>query len=129
MRASGLRGRGVVRRVGRGRRDSRSDVAAAAMVALRAAALLRGGVPLARVWEVLGEEGGAGDADAHDGPAWRVIAAGWRLAEWSGAPIAVVLERIAVALTSLDRLQERRSVLLAGPRATIRLVASLSTLR
>lgn len=113
------------------------------MSALRAAALLRGGVPAAKVWRVLGEEPGAPPqlvliaervAEGHEnalalaccvGPEWRVLAAAWSLAQQSGAPVALMLERIADALISLDRLRERRSVLLAGPRATIRLVGAL----
>lgn len=115
----------------------------AAVSALRAAALLRGGVPAAKVWRVLGEEPGAppqlvmiaervaegqqnSAALACSGePEWRVLAAAWALAQQSGAPSALMLERIADALISLERLRERRSVLLAGPRATIRLVGAL----
>ncbi len=114
-----------------------------AAAALRAASLLRGGVPSSRVWRMLGEEVGAPPvlaalaariASGHDsagalaetdGPEWRLLAAAWRLAERSGAPLAEMLDRIAAALVSLERLGERRSVLLAGPRATIRLVAAL----
>lgn len=115
----------------------------AVMAALRAASLLSGGVPSAKVWRVLGEEPGAADelaaiaariaagqasemalADG-GGPEWRVLAAAWSLAQHSGAPIARMLERIAEALGSLERIGHRRSVLLAGPRATIRLVCAL----
>lgn len=121
-------------------RPGRSPVANAT---LRATALLRGGVPASRVWRVLGEEPGAppelrvlaqriaaGDSSvqalaAGDGPEWRVLAAAWQLAERSGAPVSATLERLAEALSSLDRLAERRSVLLSGPRATIRLVGAL----
>lgn len=125
--------------------SGRSEVgrSVAVSAALRAAALLRGGVAAARVWRVLGEEPGAppelvslsnrlaaGESVAESlawlrGEEWRVLAAAWWLAERSGAPLAAVLERLAHALGSLERLGERRSVLLAGPRATIRLVAAL----
>lgn len=115
----------------------------AVMAALRAASLLKGGVPSAKVWRVLGEEPGApkalADIAAHiatgrpsevalaagDGPEWRVLAAAWSLAQHSGAPVARMLERIAEALGSLERIGNRRLVLLAGPRATIRLVCGL----
>lgn len=115
----------------------------AAVSALRAAALLRGGVPAGKVWRVLGEEPGAPPqivaiaervSEGYENsvalasclePEWRVLAAAWALAQQSGAPIALMLERIAEALISLERLRERRSVLLAGPRATIRLVGAL----
>lgn len=116
---------------------------AAATAALRSAALLRGGVPATRVWRMLGEEPGAppelaalADAlargqpisaalAAQRGEEWRVLAVAWWLAEQSGAPLSAVLERLAAALAALERLGERRTVLLAGPRATIRLVATL----
>lgn len=115
----------------------------AAVSALRAAALLRGGVPAARVWRVLGDEPGAPQQlvlvakrvsegcensvalAANVEPEWRVMAAAWSLAQQSGAPVALMLERIADALISLERVRERRSVLLAGPKATIRLVGAL----
>lgn len=131
----------------RTRAQSRGSVtregSVAAGSALRAAVLLRGGVPAAKVWRVLGEEPGAppqlvGIAErVSEGcensralascaePEWRVLAAAWALAQQSGAPVALMLERIADALVELERLRERRSVLLAGPRATIRLVGAL----
>lgn len=111
--------------------------------ALRAAGLLRGGATAARVWRMIGSEPGAslelvriaaalqrGETIAaalcaEDGEEWRVLATAWCIAEESGAPLAAVLERLAIALSSLERLAERRSVLLAGPRATIRLVSAL----
>ncbi|UOR00965.1 type II secretion system F family protein [Leucobacter allii] len=65
---------------------------------------------------------------AGDGPGWRVLAAAWALAETSGAPLAPALDRIAAALRGLEELQERREVLLAGPRATVRLVTALPPL-
>lgn len=61
----------------------------------------------------------------HDDQAWRVLIAAWELAAETGAPSARALERLADALTALDALAERRSVLLAAPRATVRLVALL----
>lgn len=114
-----------------------------ASAALRAAALLRGGVPAMHVWRRLSEETDAAPelldiaqrlADgwasaaalaACAGPEWRVLAVAWHLAEQSGAPLSAVLERLAEALNSLEKLSQRRSVLLAGPNATIRLVAAL----
>lgn len=65
---------------------------------------------------------------AQPDPPWRVLAAAWRLAEQSGAPLAPALERIGTACAELARLEERRSVLLAGPRATVRLVLALPVL-
>lgn len=72
--------------------------------------------------------GRRGRNDSRSVQQWRVLAAAWNIAEQSGAPLAPVLERLADALSSLERLAERRSVLLAAPRATVRLVASLPPL-
>ncbi|MBN9612680.1 MAG: type II secretion system F family protein [Actinobacteria bacterium] len=114
-------------------------------------ALLRGGVPAAQAWRVLHEAGsenrrrldgrprvprsvlellraGAPTADAlaaGPGPEWRVLAAVWRLAELSGAPLVETLERFLLSMRELRRVSERRTVLLSGPRATIRLIAAL----
>lgn len=62
---------------------------------------------------------------AEDAPPWRILAAAWHLAERSGAPLVPALDRICAALQALERLSERRAVLLSGPRATVRLVAAL----
>lgn len=62
------------------------------------------------------------------GPDWRVLAAAWGVAEESGAPLVPVLDRLSLGLRDLARLNERRAVLLAAPRATIRLVAALPAL-
>ncbi|MCB1273181.1 MAG: hypothetical protein KDB25_02120 [Leucobacter sp.] len=116
----------------------------------RATALLRGGISANRLWRVLLLEAGPGppgtdgdasvqriaqeiargepgaDALAAGGlPEWRVLAAVWRLAEWSGAPLVPTLERFGRSLHELEQLSARRSVLLAAPRSTIRLVAVL----
>lgn len=127
------------------RRDAAVRNEASAVV-LRAAALLRAGMPESRVWRVLGRETpesavlagitarierGSPPAEAlaaAGGPEWRMLAAAWGVAESSGAPIAPALERFAISLRSLDRLAERRKSLLAGPRATIRLVVALPPL-
>lgn len=71
---------------------------------------------------------GGGDVESHDEAEWRLLAVSWQLAEETGAPLVGVLERIAEALSTLRRLRERRGVLLAGPRATTRLVAALPPL-
>ncbi|QIM17981.1 hypothetical protein G7066_03540 [Leucobacter coleopterorum] len=59
---------------------------------------------------------------------WRLLAAAWQLAEETGAPLADALERISMALLSLRRLQERRDILIAGPKATTRMVVTLPPL-
>lgn len=99
---------------------------AAAELAHRAAAALRGGMPAVRVTAMLtGTDQVAGHAAERDAPEWRVLLAAWRLAERSGAPFAPTLDRFCEALRALGRVAERREVLLAGPRATVRLVAVL----
>ncbi|SDQ18846.1 type II secretion system F family protein [Leucobacter chromiiresistens] len=118
----------------------------AAVVAERTAALLRGGVPAARAIALISadappaSEVGIVGGRVADGvpvpsalaaaaePEWRVLAVAWRLAEVCGAPLAPALQRIAESLRELDRMRERRSVLLAGPRATVRMVAALPIL-
>ena len=125
------------------------EQADARRLAQRAAALLRGGVPAVQVWRRLTREAEVGaegsgphvlhriserlDAGADTasaladagGPEWRVLAAAWRVSEESGAPLASTLDRFGRSMRSLARVSERRSVLLAGPRATIRLISSL----
>lgn len=114
-----------------------------AEVIVRCTAVLRGGVPATRVFGHLAAEvgaqsvireidrrvvSGASVADAiaaEPGQEWKLFAAAWNLAEGSGSPIGPVLDRMVVALRSIEALSERRSVLLAGPRATVRLVLAL----
>jgi len=121
---------------------------AAAPLARRAAALMRAGVPAARVWKALAEDGASGGAAQDDAlqrvvscmssgataaealasgeaPEWRALSAVWWTAESSGAPLADVLDRFAASMRAIGQVAERRAVLLAGPRATIRLVVSL----
>ena len=117
-----------------------------ALVAARASVLLRGGVPAMRTLAALQYElpnvpelariaadvrSGARPASAlaaGPGPEWRVLAVAWKLAEVSGAPLAPALDHLAESLRALTALQQRRSILLAGPRATVRLVAMLPVL-
>lgn len=110
--------------------DAASGGAAPGGAALNSTA--RGGVPppeVGRVLRGLAEGLPAAEALAEGGsPAWRLLAVAWRLAETSGAPLAPALERIGAALRELERLEQRRAVLLAGPRATIRLVTALPPL-
>lgn len=111
----------------------------------RCVALLRGGVAPDRVWEAIAQEsvgavpdeiaatvraGGRVATALADRPeqAWKVTAVAWSLAEANGAPFAAALERIAAALRELERLGERRAVLLSGPQATIRMVTALPPL-
>lgn len=126
------------------RRDRQPGEPVAALVA-RCATLLHGGVSPPRALQLLAEQSGqpavlqlsgcaasgglAIDAmTVGDRPEWRVVAAAWRLAERSGAPLAPALERMAGALQQLDRLREHREVLLSGPRATVRVLAALPVL-
>lgn len=120
-------------------------------VAARCASMLRGGVAPGRVFRLLADEAPTGStvsqinarveggetpgsaiaccqAAQNGGTGWKLLAASWQLVEETGAPLADALERTSLALRSLQRLQDRRGVLLSGPRATIRLVAALPPL-
>lgn len=102
-----LRGRGGGRGSGRGARPD-------AMTELQ------------RIAELVDEGMSVPDALREgDGPEWRVLSAAWSIAVRSGAPLGAALERIAGALTALEQLRARRSVILAGPRATMFTVAAL----
>ncbi|MHA3682981.1 type II secretion system F family protein [Leucobacter sp. HY1910] len=108
--------------------------------------LLAGGVAPERMFELLEQDAGsspetkriarrviAGQAPAGalaqgHGPEWRVLAAAWQLAVTGGAPLGPALSRISDALATLERLRERRSVILAGPKATVLTVAALPPL-
>ena len=123
-------------------RESPSGAAAAAAAA-GVASLLRGGLPAVRALAVLAEErtetplladvaGRTARGEpaplalaAQDGPEWRAIAVAWRLADESGAQLAPALDRIATALRDIADSAARRDALLAGPRATVRLVCTL----
>ncbi|QIM17241.1 hypothetical protein G7067_00670 [Leucobacter insecticola] len=115
----------------------------ASSVAARCTALLRGGVAPRRVFAVLASEAEQG-GEVHQihervsagvdvaaaiaecsGDEWSVLASAWRLSEEAGAPLAPTLARMAAALRALEQLRERRRVLVSGPQATVRLVASL----
>ena len=58
----------------------------------------------------------------------RAVAAGWRVAEQSGAALAGVVERIATALRADEQVRRQVTAGLAGTRATGRLLAGLPIL-
>lgn len=117
-----------------------------ARAARQMSTLLGGGVTPERMFELLGQDDSNGgevvrvahrvaagqppvDAMAQAaGPEWRVLAVAWRLAAASGAPLGPALARIGEALAALERLRERRGVILAGPKATVATVAALPPL-
>lgn len=110
----------------------------------RVATLMRAGVPTTRVFALATTEPGdlaalvtyasrsnqsISEAIAHvNTPAMRMFAALWHVAEVSGAPIAGATERAAASFELLDRLHQRRQVLLAGPKYTLYLVSLLPIL-
>ncbi|MFP7759651.1 type II secretion system F family protein [Marisediminicola sp. LYQ85] len=57
--------------------------------------------------------------------AWRAVAAAWRVATVSGAPLAPTLGEVAASLRSVAAVQRDLGVALAGPVATARLVMVL----
>ena len=68
----------------------------------------------------------AADVPGADG--LRAVAAGWRVAEQSGAALAGVIERIATALRADEQVRRQVTAGLAGTRATGRLLAGLPVL-
>lgn len=83
-------------------------------------AAIRGGMPVAeaivaQVQEVADDER----------PAWRGLAAAWRVAADVGAPLAPSLRAFAVSLRSLSEAQREIAVALSAPVATARLVMAL----
>jgi tight adherence protein B len=58
-------------------------------------------------------------------PAWRGLAAAWRVASAAGAPLASTLDRFARSLRELGQNDRDARTALAGPRATARLVMVL----
>jgi tight adherence protein B len=92
--------------------------AAAAWPDLRpvaASARLGGDVPAA--WRMVSELPGADSL--------RSVAAAWQVAEWSGAGLAVVLERMSEALRAEDAVRREVDAALGPPRATARMLAAL----
>jgi tight adherence protein B len=59
------------------------------------------------------------------GPAWRALAAAWELSEQTGAPLADVMDRLAVGLRQEAEVAAEVEAALAAPRATSRLLAGL----
>ncbi|GLI26181.1 hypothetical protein ARHIZOSPH14_04230 [Agromyces rhizosphaerae] len=125
-----------------------TEVDAVATGAHRLAVLLAAGVAPAAAWAHLastaggvaehaadaartgGDVAGAvvGAAGALPAPArlgWQALAAGWSVAERSGSPLAQMLRDTAGALRDVAELQRELDAVLAGPRATARLVALL----
>lgn len=65
---------------------------------------------------------------AASGSALGSLALAWRTSESTGAPAAVVLERLAAALRDEAAATDARDAALAGPRATARLLLALPPL-
>ena len=65
------------------------------------------------------------DAALARDPAWRAVAAAWRMSEQTGAPLADVLDRLAVGLRQEAEVEAEVEASLAAPRATARLLAGL----
>jgi len=142
VRPGGTLGWAVVARlVGRGRRDEGHGRALELVEALttqvRAGAspeaawrqaheVVWGSVPADAVGAV-GDPGGPplGGGDPTRDPAWRALGAAWRMSEQTGAPLADVLDRLAVSLRQEAEVDAEVEASLAAPRATARLLAGL----
>lgn len=138
------------RRFSKGSGDDRALDAVAATVH-QLAVLLAAGVPPASSWRYLAEEpSGSPDVarvvarEVGDGApvsaallaasgglppgqadAWRGLAAAWRVATESGAPLAPTLVDFAASLRALGEVQRDVRTALAGPVATSRVVVAL----
>jgi tight adherence protein B len=132
----------------RSRGSAAPRLAAVASLVQRLAVLLAAGVTPASAWEYLDRDAsplvgpvavlaaeGTPVAEAvlvsldrvpeGERPAWRALAAAWRVATEAGAPIAPSLRSFASSLRSLADAQREISVALAAPVATARLVTAL----
>lgn len=97
---------------------------------------LRSGVPAHDAWDAAAERAGlpvgAGDSGLPaalealpPGPVSAGAVAAWRLASELGAPLAETLDECAQALTHADENAAARSIALAGPVASARMLAVL----
>ena len=119
----------------------------AAAAVLRLAVLLEAGLPPLTAWRHLGASepvaarvAGAETADrlpvaileATRGAAgaadWACVAAAWRVATESGAPLAATLSRLGDVLVATDDARREVAIALAGPLATSRVVLALPAL-
>lgn len=104
------------------------------------ATLLRAGVLPSRAFELVNAHTSLREDDPSESqsiaqriaakgtPSMRIFAALWQVAEISGAPIAEAIERVATSLESLEKLRDRRKVLLTAPKYTLNLVSLLPIL-
>lgn len=122
------------------------NVSPAAAV-LRLSVLLEAGLPPLAAWGYLGEQHPlAARIASADGPErlpeaileftrddsaaadWACVAAAWRVAAESGAPLSATLERLGGVLVATDDARREVAVALAGPLATSRIVLALPVL-
>lgn len=111
---------------------------------LRLAVLLEAGLPPLPAWTHLGSLEPVAARIAESGPAdrlpvaileqtrglpgeidWACVAAAWRVAADSGAPLAATLGRLGEVLLAVDDARREVAVALAGPLATSRVVLAL----
>lgn len=97
-----------------------TDLESVAAGVQRLAALTAGGVPLHAAWGYLD-----GERDETPGGAWAMCDAALDVAAETGAPVALVLERLAASVRDRAAAMRAVDVALAGPRMTSRLVAAL----
>lgn len=119
----------------------------AAASVLRLAVLLEAGLPPLAAWRHLGSadpvaariadvEGAdrltvailESTRDADGAADWACVAAAWRVASDSGAPLAATLSRLGEVLVATDDARREVAIALAGPLATSRVVLALPVL-
>ena len=94
-----------------------------ARLAQSAAVLLSAGLSAERVWTYLGRS--LAEVQKETGPSWRSLASGWAVAMTVGAPMAVSMRRLAVALREGADVVRDVQTALAGPRSARRLILFL----
>lgn len=107
------------------------------IIAVELAERLRAGSPLAEAWEHTATLHGLSPDIADDGvpaalaqlgPAGYILRAAFPLAERTGAGLSDILDACAQAATAADDAAAARSIALAGPRASARILAGLPLL-
>lgn len=91
------------------------------------AAAIADGVDIGEALHAAGERGSAPGANSASdrATAWRSLAAAWRVATQSGAPLAPALRGFAEGLRDREAARRDIRIALAGPRATARIVMVL----
>jgi tight adherence protein B len=94
-----------------------------ARLAHSAAVLMGAGLSADRVWTYLGIS--VAEVQSNAGPAWHSLVAGWAVATTVGAPMALSMRRLAVALREGADVVRDIQTALVGPRSASKLILFL----